>query len=104
MAPTISPNKTWEGAVGGLAGPIAVIMIVAQVADLGLGYAELLFIGLAVGVAAQLGDLAESQLKRSIGVKEASSLIPGHGGILARLDSVVLTGLVVYYCLRWFVG
>jgi phosphatidate cytidylyltransferase len=104
MAPTISPNKTWEGALGGLVGPVAVILIIAQFADLGLAYPKLVFVGLAVGVAAQLGDLAESQLKRSIGVKEASNLIPGHGGILDRLDSVVLTGVVVYYCLRWFVG
>ena len=104
MAPTISPGKTWEGAIGGVLGALAVVAIISQVVDLGIGYPELIFVGLVVAVFAQLGDLAESLLKRSVGVKEAGSLIPGHGGVLDRLDSVVFTGVVVYYCLRWFVG
>ncbi len=104
MAPVISPGKTWEGAFGGLVGAIAAVSILALILDIDIGYGKLVFIGFAVGVFAQIGDLAESKLKRSTGVKESGDLIPGHGGILDRLDSVVLTGVVVYYCLRWFVG
>jgi phosphatidate cytidylyltransferase len=104
LAPVISPGKTWEGAFGGLVGAIAAVSILALILDINIGYGKLVFIGFAVGVFAQIGDLAESKLKRSTGVKESGDLIPGHGGILDRLDSVVLTGVVVYYCLRWFVG
>ena len=106
MVPTVSPGKTWEGAIGGLAGAIAAVIILALILNtpLDIGYGKLVFIGFAVGVFAQIGDLAESQLKRSTGLKESGGLIPGHGGILDRLDSIVFTGVVVYYCLRWFIG
>ncbi len=106
MAPTISPGKTWEGAIGGLAGAIAAVIILALIlhTPLDIGYGKLVFIGFAVGVFAQIGDLAESMLKRSTGLKQSGDLIPGHGGILDRLDSIVFTGVVVYYCLRWFIG
>jgi phosphatidate cytidylyltransferase len=104
MAPSISPGKTWEGAIGGVLGAVAVVVIMSQVVDLGIGYPKVVFIALMVAVFAQVGDLAESRLKRSVGVKEAGRLIPGHGGLLDRLDSIVFTGVVVYYCLRWFVG
>ncbi|HEY49306.1 MAG TPA: phosphatidate cytidylyltransferase [Dehalococcoidia bacterium] len=106
LAPAISPAKTWEGAVGGLVGAIAAVVILALILEepLDIGYGKLVVIGFLVGVFAQLGDLAESKLKRIMGVKESGSLIPGHGGILDRLDSVVFTGVVVYYCLRWFIG
>ncbi|MEE8470786.1 MAG: phosphatidate cytidylyltransferase [Dehalococcoidia bacterium] len=103
LAPAISPGKTWEGAVGGLVGAIGAVVILAQILDIEVGYAKLLFLGVLIGLFAQLGDLAESKLKRVAGVKEASNLIPGHGGILDRLDSVVFTGVLVYYCLKWFI-
>jgi phosphatidate cytidylyltransferase len=103
MAPTISPGKTWEGAAGGLIGAIAASIILALALGIDIAYWEITFLGFLVGIFAQLGDLAESRLKRSVGVKEAGNLIPGHGGILDRLDSVVFTGVVVYYCLEWFI-
>jgi len=103
LAPRISPNKTWEGAVGGVLGGMAAVVVLALILGLDIGYAKLVFIGFMVGLFAQLGDLAESKLKRSTGVKESGNLIPGHGGILDRVDSVVFTGVVVYYCLAWFV-
>ncbi len=104
MAPTISPGKTWEGAVGGLVGAIVAVIALALLLDIDISYREMVILGLLIAVFAQLGDLAESKLKRSMGVKEAGNLIPGHGGILDRLDSIVFTGVVVYYCLRWFIG
>ncbi len=104
MAPTVSPGKTWEGAAGGLVGAIAAVIILALILNVGISYSEMIILGVIIAVFAQLGDLAESKLKRSMGVKEAGNLIPGHGGILDRLDSIVFTGVVVYYCLRWFIG
>jgi len=104
MAPTISPGKTWEGAVGGLVGAIVAVIVLALLLDIDISYSEMVILGFLIAVFAQLGDLAESKLKRSMGVKEAGNLIPGHGGILDRLDSIVFTGVVVYYCLRWFIG
>ena len=104
MAPTISPGKTWEGAVGGLVGAIVAVIALALLLDIDISYSEMVILGFLIAVFAQLGDLAESKLKRSMGVKEAGNLIPGHGGILDRLDSIVFTGVVVYYCLRWFIG
>jgi phosphatidate cytidylyltransferase len=104
MAPTISPGKTWEGALGGLVGAIVVVIVLSLLLDVDISYSEMVLLGFLIAVFAQLGDLAESKIKRSMGVKEASNLIPGHGGILDRLDSIVFTGVVVYYCLRWFIG
>ncbi len=104
MAPRVSPSKTWEGAVGGLAAGIAAVIVLALILGLDVSYWKLALIGFLVSLSAQLGDLAESRLKRSTGVKESGTLIPGHGGILDRVDSVVFTGVVVYYCLIWLVG
>jgi phosphatidate cytidylyltransferase len=104
MAPSISPGKTWEGAIGGVFGAVAGVAIMFQVVDLGISYPKVIIIGLMVAIVAQVGDLAESRLKRSVGVKEAGRLIPGHGGLLDRLDSIVFTGVVMYYSLRCFVG
>ena len=100
MAPRISPGKTWEGALGGLLGGIGVTagLIALLELPLALGWAVLL--GAAVSVAAQVGDLAESSLKRRAGAKESGVLFPGHGGMLDRLDSLVLVLPLVYYVAR----
>ncbi len=97
MAPSISPGKTWEGALGGWTAGVAASVALSFVLSLGLVWWQALALGGVVAVAAQLGDLVESLFKRSAQVKEAGSLIPGHGGLLDRLDSVVLTLPVVYY-------
>ena len=95
MAPNISPGKTWEGAAGGFLAAVGAGAAVAAVADLPFWAA--LGTGAAVGIVGQVGDLLESRLKRAAGAKDAGSLLPGHGGVLDRLDSLVLTIPLVYY-------
>ena len=97
MFPRISPNKTWEGAAAGFCLAIVVAGVLPQWLELGLFLWQLWIIGATVGVVAQAGDLLESKLKRISGVKDAGSIIPGHGGILDRLDSLVISMPVVYY-------
>lgn len=104
MAPAISPGKTWEGAVGGIIGAIIAMVILDPLLGLNKGYGGLIILGFLISVFAQLGDLAESMLKRTAGVKEAGKLIPGHGGILDRLDSLIFTVVLVYYYIVWIVG
>jgi phosphatidate cytidylyltransferase len=92
---TISPRKTVEGAVAGLVGAMLVMLIGVSAV---LGYSPLhgLALGLVVGVSAQVGDLVESQMKRIAEVKDSSHLIPGHGGVLDRLDSVLFPPILVF--------
>jgi phosphatidate cytidylyltransferase len=92
---SISPRKSMEGAVGGL---VAAVVVGAATSSVLVGLAPWLgaVLGLLVAVAAQGGDLVESSLKRQAGVKDSSSLIPGHGGLLDRVDSLVLVAPVVY--------
>jgi len=85
--PRVSPNKTWAGAVGGFA---ASLVVAAGFALFGLGRAgPLLVLGAALSIVSQLGDLFESAVKRRFGVKDSSQIIPGHGGLLDRLDGFV---------------
>lgn len=101
LAPTISPRKTWEGAaVGVLAGAGAGA---ATKVGFGLDVAlwEATLIGLLVGVFGQLGDLVESMLKRAHGSKDSGSLLPGHGGLLDRLDSLIPAICVIYFSLNF---
>ncbi len=99
MAPTVSPNKTWEGAVGGFIGAVIAALILDQFLNLGLARWQPPLIGATVGIVAQVGDLFESRLKRLSQVKDTGSIIPGHGGILDRLDSLLVTIPTVYYFL-----
>jgi len=100
MAPILSPNKTWEGAIGGFTLAVLVSLALGQLLDLGLLRWQEALIGATVGVVSQLGDLSESTLKRVSQVKDAGSIIPGHGGILDRLDSLVLSIPAVYYLIN----
>lgn len=97
MAPNVSPGKTWEGAAGGLVSSVAASLVLGLVLSLGNSLWQLALLGVAVGVSAQLGDLLESRLKRISQVKDAGSIIPGHGGVLDRLDSLLLSIPTVYY-------
>ena len=89
MAPRISPNKTWEGFVGGIAGSIIVWLILFATGFYRLNIFFALGCGIAVAILGVFGDLIESRLKRGVGVKDSGNLIPGHGGMLDRCDSLI---------------
>ncbi len=93
--PQISPRKTVEGAVAELVATVVFFGLAGPVINIGFPHSVIL--GLLIGIFAEIGDLVESQIKRSAGVKDASHLIPGHGGVLDRIDSLLLVGVVVYY-------
>jgi len=101
LAPSISPGKTWEGAIGGVFGAIIVSLLLVTLLSLPLSYGQAILLGLIVSIFGQLGDLVESLLKRNMGVKESGKLIPGHGGVLDRMDSIVFASIVVYYYVTW---
>ncbi|MFC1934025.1 phosphatidate cytidylyltransferase [Chloroflexota bacterium] len=105
LAPQISPGKTWEGAIGGILGAIIISLffILPTPLNLHLGWGQVILLGLLVSISGQLGDLVGSLFKRNMGVKESGRLIPGHGGILDRMDSIVFAGVVVYYYVVWVI-
>jgi len=102
MAPVISPKKTWEGLAGS-----ALACLLVGVACLAWLIDDDWWVGLVLGavavVAATLGDLAESMIKRDLGIKDMSNLLPGHGGIMDRHDSLLATVSVVYVVLHFLV-
>lgn len=104
LIPAISPGKTVEGAIGGLFfGTIGGIAIkYAFLPELAVGH--VIILGCLLGVVGQISDLGESLLKRDAGVKDSGNLIPGHGGIFDRCDSMIFTAPVFYYYLRFVVG
>jgi len=105
LAPTISPNKTWEGAIGGLLGAVIISLLFLLPTPVQLSASltwwQAVILGLLISFFGQLGDLVESLLKRNVGVKDSGNLIPGHGGILDRMDSIVFAVVVVYYWVIW---
>jgi phosphatidate cytidylyltransferase len=99
LASRISPNKTWEGAAASLAGSIIFGLLYLPRALAAVSVLDAGLVSLAANIAGQAGDLAESALKRGAGVKDSSSLLPGHGGLLDRVDSTLFALPVVYLCL-----
>ena len=102
MAPRISPKKSWEGMVGSLVtcaagGAACLVLLMDDAAWKGI------VLGLALAVAATVGDLGESVLKRDIGVKDMGTLLPGHGGIMDRLDSLLIAAPIAWLLLTWMV-
>jgi phosphatidate cytidylyltransferase len=99
--PTISPRKTVEGAIAGVIGSV-IVMVVGVSLIIGLEPIHAIALGILVGVSAQVGDLVESQMKRIAEVKDSSNLIPGHGGVLDRLDSILFPPILVYFYVTMF--
>jgi len=108
LAPSISPQKTWEGSLGSVAGSLlaggallALADWLAQWDSAKLSYPEdiwyWLWLAVGLNIAAQVGDLVESALKRSVGVKDSGDLLPGHGGVLDRIDALLLAAPVLWY-------
>jgi phosphatidate cytidylyltransferase len=103
LAPIISPNKTREGAVFGLVGAVLAAVIIRLFIFSDFSFLDLAATSILIGVIGQIGDLAESLLKRSGQLKDTSGLIPGHGGVLDRFDSLLFVSPWVYFYLRLFV-
>ena len=101
LAPTVSPKKTVEGAIGGTICAVAGALIVGYFIK--LPWYHCIIAGLLVTAFAQIGDLCESLIKRDAGVKDSGNLLPGHGGLLDRTDSYVLSVPVLFYYLKYFV-
>jgi phosphatidate cytidylyltransferase len=103
LYPSVSPNKTWEGAFGSLLGGALGAVIIRTIFNMpNLSLISTAAIGVVMGVAALLGDLIESMFKRDAGVKDSSVLIPGHGGVLDKLDGFLVAGPVLYFIVRGF--
>ena len=103
ISPVISPKKTVEGTLAGFVGTIVVVLIVGK--QLGwMGSGQFFVLGLSIAIAAPLGDLFESYIKRASQVKDAGTIIPGHGGILDRFDSLFFTATAAYYVVTALVG
>jgi phosphatidate cytidylyltransferase len=100
MAPVISPKKTWEGALGGLFLTGLALFLFSPF--LGLGRLFSVVLGLSLSIAGQIGDLSESALKRWAQVKDSGAFLPGHGGFLDRLDSLLFAAPIAYLLFRFF--
>ncbi len=103
LFPRVSPNKSWEGAIAGFIFTV-LTMIASRFLFLDfLSITQSIILGIIIGSIGQLGDLVESLIKRDAGVKDSSALIPGHGGIFDRFDSLLFTAPAVYFYLFYFV-
>ena len=99
MAPAISTGKTWEGAIGCVIGGVCTAVVCAGFWLPDLVLWQRMVLGLCISLAAQLSDLGESMLKRYAGVKDSGGLIPGHGGMLDRIDSLLFAAPTLVYAL-----
>lgn len=97
LAPDVSPGKTWEGSIAGIVGAIIISLILLALLKLPISYPQAIMLGFMISLFGQLGDLVKSLLKRNMGVKDSGKGLPGHGGYLDRLDSVIFAGVLVYY-------
>ncbi len=96
FAPVISPNKTWEGAIGGFVATLLLGLLIGW-ASPSFTAGQGLTLGVVLGIAGPVGDLLESAIKRGAGVKDSGTLLPGHGGVLDRIDSVIACAPIFYY-------
>jgi phosphatidate cytidylyltransferase len=105
LASMVSPKKTLEGAVGGSATAIVTAIICKMIfMRSAMSFSEAAVLGLLISIVSQFSDLAESVIKRDVGVKDSANLLPGHGGMLDRFDSFLFTSPLLYYYLTVFKG
>lgn len=102
MAPSISPAKSWEGAAGGFVAALAAGAMFGSIIDV-IGVGHGIVIGAIIGFLAPAGDLAESLVKRELGIKDSGRMLPGHGGMLDRLDAIVFGAPTVFLYLHFVV-
>lgn len=103
FAPLTSPNKTWEGFFGGFLGSVLGVFIFRYIGWPELNLSHVLCLGILIGLVAPLGDLIESMIKRDYHVKDSGDVIPGHGGVLDRIDAQIFTGPAVYFYVKWVI-
>lgn len=102
LAPDISPNKTIEGLIGGMVAAVIASIVLGKFLDpWSASTGATLVLGVAIAVMAPLGDLTESMIKRDLGIKDMGTLLPGHGGVLDRVDALLFTVPAVYCIARW---
>lgn len=101
LCPQISPNKTVEGSIGGIIGSLILTIIYAIIMNLDASF-RLMILAIISSIISQFGDLIASRIKRISGIKDYGKLIPGHGGVLDRFDSIILVAPVIYYFVRYF--
>ncbi len=102
MMPRLSPKKTWEGYAGGIVTGVTSGVLLMGLSDLGWIHGAIL--GVLVSAIAPVGDLGVSMIKRQVGVKDTGWLIPGHGGALDRVDSLLIASVIGYYYHAWMMG
>ena len=99
LAPTVSPNKSWEGFWGGICGSIIIWLVIWGTQVVPISFYGAVLSGIVVGISGVLGDLFESRIKRGAGVKDSGDLIPGHGGLLDRSDSMLFGSMAAHFIL-----
>jgi phosphatidate cytidylyltransferase len=104
FAPKVSPNKTWEGFAGALIGSVLGAWLAWRFCRLDMALVHVFGMAVVVWIVSPMGDLVESMMKRSTGVKDSGTIIPGHGGILDRLDALIFTAAAAYFYLEFVIG
>lgn len=102
LYPSVSPKKTWAGLLGGMAAAIGGAFVIRWLTLPLLGVLDCILVGVGVAFVGQIGDLCESLIKRAYQVKDSGSILPGHGGLLDRIDALLFTAPLVYYYATWF--
>jgi len=103
LFPRVSPNKSWEGAIAGFVFAVITLVVLKIFLLDFLDWIDIIAFGVIIGIFGQVGDLIESLIKRDAGVKDSSSIIPGHGGIFDRFDSLLFSAPIIYLYLILFV-
>ena len=101
LAPSVSPGKTWEGLVGGVISAVIAAWLLGELLSLDYSTLRILFVGLLIAVIGSVGDLGESWIKRLAGVKDSGVIVPGHGGIMDRLDALAPNFMLIYFVDQW---